>query len=84
MTVFAAEHGKIFRTVQDVSVSTTIVCLIISILYLRVCGSLGYVVASTVLRAWSSLAYQFSLTVSVKVVNHKLCIVRTSANVLTQ
>ena len=80
----AIEHSEVFWTAEYASAFVAIVSLIISLTDIGIVSSLSDITTCTVRRAWRRLTNQLSMSVTVEVVNHKLCVVGTSTDVFAQ
>ena len=78
------KDGQVFMSTVDTTGSGTPVLRIVGLLDSLVGSGLVHVVSYAVLRAGSGLADQFSPSVTIEVVDHKLRIVGTGTNVHTE
>ena len=77
------EYGEVFRTTEYASTFVAIICLVICLTDVGIVGSLGNVTTSTVNTARCSLTDEFCMSVTVKVIDHKLRIMGPGTDVLS-
>ena len=80
-TCLAVEDGQVFRTFQHAPVATYIARRVVGALDVAVVGSCRHVVTLTIDRAWRRFTHHLCLTVAIEVVDHKLRIVSTRADI---
>ena len=81
LTRFSLEYGKPFLSTRDASIVGTIKSRTRYSLDNRICGHTIDVYSLSIKRAWTCLTHHLCSSITIKVIDHKLCIVSSSSDV---